>query len=179
MKILCIFGGHGGNSRWCRKTLKTQEIKHFIDWNDIFFGQKDLKNFKQNGTPYCPVTGQLYLTCRKNLKYLKYLKYLSWSNIKSYMWINQNHGCLFFTFTISELGPVGNVHWPAIAHKQIKSSKVSNNSWITFKLIVPICILNYINIWDVTFLAVSQAVLPDSGCMPVLIFLWCGWVSCS
>ena len=29
---------------------QTQETKHFIDWNDIFFGQKGLKNFKQNGT---------------------------------------------------------------------------------------------------------------------------------
>ena len=53
MKILCIFGGRGGNSRWCRKTLKTQETKHFIDWNDIFLGQKGLKYFKQNGTPNC------------------------------------------------------------------------------------------------------------------------------
>jgi hypothetical protein len=52
MKILCIFGGRGGNSRCCRKTLKTQETKHFIDWNDILFGQKGLNNCKQDGTPY-------------------------------------------------------------------------------------------------------------------------------
>ena len=31
-----------------------QETKNFIDWNYIFFGQKGLKNFKQNGTPYYP-----------------------------------------------------------------------------------------------------------------------------
>ena len=44
-EFLCIFGDQGGNSRWCRKTLKTRETNYLIDWNDIFFGQKGLKNF--------------------------------------------------------------------------------------------------------------------------------------
>ena len=83
------------------------------------------------------------------------------------MWINQYHGCLFGIFTIIELGPVGNVHWPAIAHKQIKYQKVWNNNWITLKSILPNCILIYIEFWDVTFLAVSQAVLPDNLTYPI------------
>ena len=33
-------------------TLKTQETKHFIDWNDIFVGQSDLVHSMQSGMPY-------------------------------------------------------------------------------------------------------------------------------
>ena len=36
LKILCIFNDNGGNLRWCRKILKTQETKHFIIWKERF-----------------------------------------------------------------------------------------------------------------------------------------------
>ena len=48
---------------------------------------------------------------------------------------------------------MGHFHWPAIAY-----------SWITFKSIIPNCILNYIDLWDVTFLAVA--------CDICYLFLW-------
>ena len=36
----------------CLRLIHLVQFNYLIDWNDIFFGQKGLKNFKQYGTPY-------------------------------------------------------------------------------------------------------------------------------
>ena len=46
-----VFFGHVGTLRCRRKTLRIGETKSFIDWSDILFGQSDLMNSDQNGTP--------------------------------------------------------------------------------------------------------------------------------
>ena len=90
--------------------------------NDFLWGLKILcqpgcqvdRDYPTLLSSHCAAFSQV----QRNFQFL-YLKYFSWSNILSYMWINQIMTVCLVSYD-KQIWLVGNVHWPAIAYKQIR-----------------------------------------------------------